>query len=280
MVTLQDATSHIVTPIIDLQRGFLPITEGCPRRSGCWRLFANLKEDFERSLVSVVNSLAGVRTYEVDPMFLYAVQIHKFYVKLFGNTVAFGSHSLSELNTVEEVRTGPRFAAARFVPAFVRLSMVRANQYSAGAKKRTGATVDEKPVVDEDEIFMGPDHKKRKLSEYQEGDNIFHDCEDEKAGMGFDGVPSAFLRKGDRGGPDNQYLTCFACGTSKPVMRCHAPKEYKCKDISRSDDYLRIDALDFIRFRGKFNVFDAQCGAGKTELVSLYCRTHTPNNLG
>lgn len=120
-------------------------------------------------------------------------------------------------------------------------------------------------VVDEDEEFFGPDRVKRRLSSFEVGDNLFHNCDGEG---GTAGTPSAFVVQGEAGNP---FLHCFACGISFFVMRVHNPTLYKCKRKILEEPGAKMTLLPNM-FHGRFTVLDAPCGAGKTHNTGNFIR--------
>jgi Origin of replication binding protein len=131
-------------------------------------------------------------------------------------------------------------------------------------------------VIDSDKMYYDCHLVKRAVSEYDYGDNFFHDCGEEgvtnEDGIPA-GIPSAFLLKGSREGTPIVY--CFACQQVHFILSVHIPELYECKITQDLIEGQKI-VLHHMTFVNKVTVLDAPCGSGKTyNIRELICNEHT-----
>jgi hypothetical protein len=121
----------------------------------------------------------------------------------------------------------------------------------AGARRNVGSARPKalgSHVLDADQCLVGPDHLLRMVSEYCDGDNVYHSCGEEG---GTAGVPSGFFFTGEREG--TLVMHCFACGICHFVLPVANPVLFDCRTDLRGLGKLELsDVSD--TFMNKFTV--------------------------
>ena len=86
--------------------------------------------------------------------------------------------------------------------------------------------------IDADQTVVGVDLVEKKISEYEVGDSVYHECKLVSAAArrsSMCGIATGEILEGYN---DNNFLYCHACQVSYAILNVYDPTRYKCTEVS------------------------------------------------
>lgn len=175
-------------------------------------------------LDDVVGNGEMYRSYNLDPKFPFAVEVHRHFSNIFPEVQMSEMKTLHDDNNVNDDRVRDsirRRKRSRQEPEQRDVCYNHGDRMDRVLNHSFAPRDTNDYFLSDDKQFYTPAKIKKRLSDCEPLDNLFHDCAEEKQGDGPDGVPSAFFLQPEIGS-DYQLLHCFACGKSMHIMPTRA----------------------------------------------------------